>query len=168
MSYFPGFRVLAYGSNAALAKASSTFNILLGAGLPFCVIFVSNVTIIATLRKVASARAALRTNSKDKGGQEELHLTVMLIFVSAAYIVMTLPYRLYTPVFEIPAIKMMYDMTDTFWYLRYYVGAMVVAALFICNYGSNFYLYVIGGGSRFRNDTKEVLFAMLKCKYSTK
>lgn len=78
----------------------------------------------------------------------------MLIFVSAAYIVTTLPYRLYGPIFDIPAIKEMYNMTELYWYLRYAVGGFAVMFLFFCNYGVNFYLYVIGGGARFRKDAK--------------
>jgi hypothetical protein len=62
-------------------------------------------------------------------------------------------------------------MTSTYWNLRYNVQLWVVFELWCWNYAVNFYLYCIGGGEKYRRDTKEVLSGMLKCgrnlKYQT-
>jgi heme/copper-type cytochrome/quinol oxidase subunit 2 len=158
----PGSRFVVYGSDQAAAKASSAFNIFFGAVLSFTIILFSNISIVATLRKASSERGKLGKKSTECKRLETTHLTIMLMFVSAAYIVTTLPYRLLDPIFEVPEIKAMYDMTQLNWRLRYGVAGMTVMTAFFCNYGINFYLYCIGGGRRYRNDTKEVIGNMFK------
>jgi arginine exporter protein ArgO len=146
----------------AIEKASSLFNILFGTALPFVIIFGCNLLIIITVKRAARERVKLKSSQVEKQ-QKDSHMTAMLLFVSIAYVVTTLPYRLFDPVMEMPEVAAMYDMTQQYWRLRYIICAFFVMNLWFCNYAVNFYLYCIGGGHRYRNDTKAVIGQILPC-----
>jgi hypothetical protein len=152
-----------YDIPVALEKASSLFSIIFGTVIPSSVIFGCNCLIILTVKKAATQRAKMKLGQEEKREKDLQNLTVMLLFVSIAYIITTLPYRIYDPIMEIPEISAMYDMTQMYWRLRISIGMFAVANLWFCNYAVNFYLYCIGGGKRYRNDTKEVIGQLLKC-----
>jgi hypothetical protein len=148
-------------------KAVSMLSILLGAAGPFLIIFSSNLLIIITILKAKKDRTKLVSSQMDNSSDSR-RLTVMLVFVSLAYLVTSLPYRLYDPIMEIPALADIYDMTRHYWRLRSGIGMLVVANLWFCNYAVNFYLYCIGGGGRYRNDAKYVLRALISCGLNVK
>ena len=101
---------------------------------------------------------------KQKASKEkEQNLTGMLLFVSLAYAVTTLPYRLLQPVMEIKEVKAMYDMTLPYWRYRFSIIVFVTANLWFWNSAANFYLYCIGGGKRYRDDTKAVIGQLCSC-----
>jgi hypothetical protein len=107
----------------------------------------------------------MRRNQEEKPGKDSQNLTAMLLFVSIAYLVTTLPYRVITPIIHIPEIAAIYDMTRLYWRLRLLFGVLATANLWFCNNAVNFYLYCIGGGKRYRNDTKEVIGQLLQCLF---
>jgi hypothetical protein len=110
-------------------------------------------------------RARLDSNKpiNRKQVKDQHNLTVMLLFVSLAYVVTTLPYRLHEPILEMPQIKALYDVTKQYWKLRITIGVFGTANLWFYNYAVNFYLYCIGGGKRYRDDTKAVIGRILSC-----
>jgi hypothetical protein len=139
-----------------IENALSLLTTLFGAGLPFTVIFCSNLVIIFTLRSESKTRVKLEAIMARKRPQHQL--TFMLIFVSLAYIMTSLPYRLDAVVMDIEAIDAMYDLTQEYWRLRRGVELYILINLWFYNYAVNFYLYCIGGGQRYRNDIRK-LFA---------
>jgi predicted ferric reductase len=162
---FAGLRITRYAAPAWAENASSLFNIIMGAVCPFVIIFASNLMIIFTLKRASSERVKLDANESRNLRQQKdtQHLTVMLILVSVAYIVTNLPYRMFDPIIEIKEIAAIYDMSKLYWKLRYSILAFSMGNLWVCNYAVNFYLYCIGGGSRYRNDTKDVIGWLCLC-----
>jgi hypothetical protein len=151
---------MVFSAPTGVELAASLFHVLIGTVFPFIIILGSNLVIIDTLRRASKERVKLKSNQPTEGGNKEResqHLTVVLIFVSVAYIVTSLPYRMYDLIFLIPEVNALYDMTRLYWRLRYGVGIWTVMNIWFYNYAVNFYLYCIGGGKRYRNDTKEVM-----------
>jgi hypothetical protein len=135
--------------------------VIIGTVLPFLIIFISNIIIILTLKQAASDR-----NKLDKHGQKEAdlqHLTRMLIFVSFAYVITTLPYRLHHFAMKIPAVAAAYDLRVLFWRKKYVVTTWSLSVVWMFNYSINFYLYCLGGGRRYRNDARRVVSTL--CRY---
>ncbi|XP_064620959.1 growth hormone secretagogue receptor type 1-like [Lineus longissimus] len=157
-----GIRVMVFSTLRGVELVASLFYVLVGTVFPFLIILGSNLVIIVTLRRASKERARLKSSQQKEGPgkhqQETQHLTVMLIFVSVAYIVTSLPYRMYDFSAQIPAVDAMYDMSQVYWRLRYGIGQFAVMNIWFYNFAVNFYLYIIGGGKRYRNDAKEVLF----------
>jgi hypothetical protein len=81
----------------------------------------------------------------------------MLALVCIAYVVTSIPHRMYDLVVAIPTIKKLYVMTETYWYVRFTCQYWVFLHLWEWNYGINFYLYCIGGGKKYRNDVKNMM-----------
>jgi hypothetical protein len=164
LSIFPGARIMLYNVPLALEKAASLFNILLGTACPSLIIFGSNLVIIFTLNRAKLERMKLKskesgiTGSKVKDNQ----LTVMLLLVSTAYIITTVPYRTTDPIFEMPEVAAVYDMTQQYWKLRYIIWLYATFNIWFYNYAVNFYLYCVGGGKRYRIDTVEVISSLCR------
>jgi hypothetical protein len=158
---FPGIRFLSYNVPRAIEEASTLFNLIFGTVVPSVVIFSCNSLIILTVKKAATRRAKLSQKGKEE--KDSQNLTAMLLFVSVAYIVTTFPYRVYDPITQMSELSAIYDMTKQYWKLRYSIGLYSVAILWFCNYAVNFYLYCIGGGKRYRNDTKAVIGQLFPC-----
>ncbi|XP_064619894.1 thyrotropin-releasing hormone receptor-like [Lineus longissimus] len=131
----------------------SSFHMVVGTILPFLIIFICNIIIIVTLRNAANDRRIFENNPKKNSGSQ--HLTRMLIFVSFAYIIITLPYRLYHLLMRIPGVG--YDLSVLYWRRRYITEAWTFLAIWLFNYSVNFYLYCLGGGRKYRDDAKQVL-----------
>jgi hypothetical protein len=87
----------------------------------------------------------------------------MLLMVSAAYVVTSLPYRLYAFVIDMPGVATYYDLSDPYWNVRYTLEIWLVYDIWCCNYAVNFYLYCLGGGKRYREDIK-ALFKGTFCR----
>jgi hypothetical protein len=81
----------------------------------------------------------------------------MLLMVSLAYVFCSIPMRMYYLVLESPALKAVYDFKYRYWFIRYSVEYWTVCMLWQMNYAVNFYMYVIGGGQKFRQDVREVV-----------
>jgi hypothetical protein len=84
----------------------------------------------------------------------------MLIFVSLAYVVLTLPRRLAHTFMTIPAIARTYDLTVLYWRKKYMTVLWSVTFVWMSNHAVNFYMYCIGGGRKYRKDAREVLKQM--------
>jgi hypothetical protein len=98
--------------------------------------------------------------------KETTYLTRMLILVSIAYVITSIPFRIYDVIIGIPEVKDIYAQNmkkDEYWSLRYYCQHFVLLNIWEMNFGINFYLYCIGGGKKFRNDVKEKMGMILFC-----
>ncbi|XP_064637544.1 growth hormone secretagogue receptor type 1-like [Lineus longissimus] len=162
-----GVRIILYDDSVsgAVEKVFSTYMVIVGTGLPFSIILGANLLIIITVKRASFERAKLNSNTSraEKEERNQQHLTILLLFISFAYVVTTLPYRLYDPILKLPQIKAIYDMTQQYWKLRYTLGIFFTANLWFYNYAVNFYLYCIGGGKRYRDDTKAVIGQLFPC-----
>jgi hypothetical protein len=137
-----------------LKWAVTLFNmymLVLGTVIPFIILIISNTTIIVNVR-----RAAMERKKMESGGQRkkvtETNLTVMLLLTSVAYLFCSCPKRIWETI-----AGAQYDMTNSYWFVRYWLEFWFLTELWLCNFAVNFYIYFLGGGRKFRNDTKEVL-----------
>jgi hypothetical protein len=140
----------------------SGFQLIFGAFLPFALILCCNVIIIITVKLASKKRLRMELRVQGCGQRKRKgteHLTRMLIFVSMAYVVTTLPHRFYHVVMNIPEVA--YDLNNEYWFLRFSVENEVLFLVWCCNYACNFYLYCVGGGQRYRKDTVEILTTII-------
>jgi hypothetical protein len=138
----------------------SGFQLVFGAFLPFVIILSCNVIIIITIKFATKERLKMEFQGEGEGHRkrkETKHLTRMLVFVSVAYVVTTVPYRFYPLIINLPGVA--YDFTNEYWFLRFSAEYEFLFVVFCCNYACNFYLYCVGGGQRYRTDTVEILSA---------
>jgi hypothetical protein len=158
--------VITIPNHPGLELLTSSFQVIVGTLCPFIVILACNITIIATLRSASEQRKAFekikQDKSRDRNQKDTTYLTRMLIAVSFAYFLLTMPYRLNHLVLKIPAVAAMYDMKDIYWRMRYVLQAWLLMNVWNYNFAINFFLYCIGGGRRYRNDAREVL-KRLRC-----
>jgi hypothetical protein len=124
--------------------------------IPFSVIFVSNILILRSVRSAASDRSKLSQGERS-GASGNRHLTRMLLLVSSAFIVCCLPFAVYEISFAIPAVYEMYDYNSTYGLLSISIIGWTNALFTQMNHGVNFYLYVLGGGRKFRTDAENAL-----------
>jgi hypothetical protein len=139
---------------------SSGYQLVFGTILPLVVIVGANTLIIVTVQKAARERRSMQgTNQKGaaKSEMEAKHLTRMLIVVSFAYVVVSVPYRLYVFLIGTSDLSEIYDLNDTYWSVRYNMQYQVIYNIWLMNYSINFYLYCLCGGRRFRLDTKDMI-----------
>jgi hypothetical protein len=168
--YFPGVEVIyiSVPDHPTIELIASGFHLTIGTILPFSIITISNIIIITTVRQASKQRLKLEskkttTNADVRQKKEIDYLTRMLIFVCAAYIITSIPLRLYYLYLDIPAFGSKYDMSDTYWNFRYNIELIFLFEFWSCNYAINFYVYCIGGGKRYRDDTKAVIKSFLTC-----
>ena len=95
--------------------------------------------------------------------RETSYLTRMLLLVSVAYVVTSIPLRAYDVVIGIPEVNEIYDMKDEYWVMRYYCQYFIIEDIWEINFAINFYLYCVGGGKKFRNDVRERLKKLCRC-----
>jgi hypothetical protein len=143
-----------------LVEFGSYFQMIVGTILPFGTIFSSNVLIIITVQHAAENRRKLESRNVNQKQKETAYLTRMLMFVSFAYVIITLPYRLFHVCMKIPVIAEIYDMTDPYWREKYALGAWILHIVWCLNNSLNFYLYCMGGGRRYREDALNVMRAL--------
>jgi hypothetical protein len=139
----------------------SGFQLLIGAVLPFLIISGCNIIIIVTVKLASEKRVEMEAGQGQKWRKESEYLTRMLVFVSAAYVVTSAPFRLYYLIIDIPAVSKIYDMTNEYWILRFNAQNEFLYDIWCCNYAFNFYLYCVGGGQKYRRDTIEIIKAFL-------
>jgi hypothetical protein len=87
----------------------------------------------------------------------------MLIFVSMAYVMTSIPYRLVSLVLLVPQVANTFDLDNTCDFIIYNLIVISFHGLWAWNYAINFYMYCAGGGKRYRSDIKEVLSSWLHC-----
>jgi formate hydrogenlyase subunit 3/multisubunit Na+/H+ antiporter MnhD subunit len=140
----------------------SGFQLLFGAFVPLVIISGSNIIIIITV-KLASEKRIKMEAGQGQRKRANTDLTRMLVIVSLAYIVTSIPIRVYYLVMDIPQISSLYNMSDNYWMLRFNTQNEFLVDVWVCNYAINFYLYCVGGGQRYRRDTIEILRAIPSC-----
>jgi hypothetical protein len=152
---------LSIPNNPQLELVTSSFHLAVGTICPFTIILVSNITIIVTLQTASKERKAFEVGTQSKAHdriqKDTAHLTRMLIAVSMAYVILTLPYRLYHMIVKIPAIAALYDPKSLYWKMRFFLQAWNLMNVWNFNFAINFFLYCIGGGKRYRDDARDVL-----------
>jgi hypothetical protein len=104
-SYFSGTEVVyvSIPGHPELELLSTTLGMVIGTVIPFVIIAISNLIIIITVKSASKAREKL--SGKKAEGSKNAHMTRMLIFVSVAYAITSLPYRLYYFISDIPEIS---------------------------------------------------------------
>ena len=140
---------------------------ILGSVIPFIIILGSNIIIIIKIKMASAQRSKMRANEGQcENKSKEKHLTRMLIFVSLAYVVTSAPLRLYYLLMDIPEIggPEVYDLSNTYWSLRYHTQMFLLADIFVFNHAINFYLYCLGGGAKYRKDAAEVCKRICLCR----
>ena len=137
------------------------YQLIFGTLLPFCGILFTNIWIIITVKTASMKHKHLTGSTSETPGnvkrkQETGHLTRTLILVSCAYVVCSIPLRLYEMILDLPAMKEIYDFNDTYWFMRYKVGYVFLGDIWVMNFGINFYIYCVAG-KKFRNDALSIL-----------
>ncbi|XP_064651663.1 uncharacterized protein LOC135502639 [Lineus longissimus] len=146
------------------------FQLGFGTLIPFVIIVISNLWIIITVHKANKERTTMEvagSKGQKRRDKDTKYLTRMLILVCIAYVMCSIPYRMYDSVMNIPALKDIYNLEDPYWILRYGVEYWVLLEVWYQNYSVNFYLYCIGGGRKYRNDVRTVLkdlYLMIICR----
>jgi hypothetical protein len=143
------------GNERRLELLVSGLDFFVGTFVPFLIIFVSNFLIIISIRQASKERRLLRSGRGEEV-KDTQYLTRMLLMVSAAYIVTSVPYRLYLFIKDMPGVASHYNLRDRYWGLRYTIELVLVFDIWCCNYAVNFYLYCLGGGKRYREDLKRL------------
>jgi hypothetical protein len=151
-----------------LETLGNAAQLAIGTILPFIIIVFCNLWIFKVIHKASKDRDKMGVSKEgQKARQKETtYLTRMLLLVSLAYVMTSIPYRIYNVIIEIPAVLDAYDMKDEYWVMRYYCQFFIIEDLWEMNFGINFYLYCIGGGKKYRNDVKDRLGKLLAyCKF---
>ncbi|XP_064639443.1 FMRFamide peptide receptor frpr-18-like [Lineus longissimus] len=123
--------------------------------IPFSVILISNILIVFSVRRAATNMNKLGQDNK-QGSSENKHLTRMLLLVSLAFVLCCAPYTLFEIFYKILALVGAVDYS-AYWTIRMGVIGWGTAAITQANHAVNFYLYVLGGGKKFRTDAINVL-----------
>jgi hypothetical protein len=156
--------ILDYPDPPWLEITVGAYNLAIGTVIPLTVIITSNILIIASVKRSAISRSKMAAQSDtEKGRTDERQLTRMLILVSIAYVIFSVPIRTYEIILTIPEIVSTYNMNDPYWRLRYNVQFWLLAEMHHMNYAVNFYLYILGGGGKYRRNVKEVFKSCRRC-----
>jgi hypothetical protein len=173
MSFLPGKNGIGIyiPSYPALEYVALAYHLGVGTLIPFTVIVICNIWIIATLRNASeSRRKMVDEKTKKTQGKETRYLTRMLILVCMAYVITSIPFRTYDLVLLVPPIASTYDMSDPYWKTRYQLQYWILCHLWEWNFAINFYLYCVGGGRKYRNDVKRLfghVFSFCKGEHRT-
>jgi hypothetical protein len=148
-----------------LETLGNSSQLAIGTILPFVVIVFCNVCIIIVLRNASKDRDKMGVSKEGQKTREKetTYLTRMLILVSIAYVVTSIPYRMYDVVIGLPEVKRHYNMKVEYWKLRFYCQHLIISEFWGLNYGINFYLYCLGGGKKYREDVKQRLAKIIFC-----
>ncbi|XP_064636935.1 mu-type opioid receptor-like [Lineus longissimus] len=148
-----------------LETLGTTAQLAIGTILPFLIIVSCNVWIFKVLHKASKKSSEMGVSKENQKTREKetAHLSRMLLLVSIAYVLTSIPLRIYDVIIGIPEVLAPYRLDEEYWSLRYYCQYFIVEDVWEMNFGINFYLYCIGGGKKFRNDVKERLQHILPC-----
>ncbi|XP_064627969.1 growth hormone secretagogue receptor type 1-like [Lineus longissimus] len=152
-----------FEDNPIVEVLTSGFQLIFGAFLPFVIILCCNVIIIITVKLASKKRLkmdSVQGQGVDQRNRKQTeHLTRIGVFVSAAYVLTTMPFRLYNVIVTIPAVG--YDLSDDYWFFRFGAENEFLFVIYSCNHACNFYLYCVAGGRRYRTDTVKILTTFL-------
>ncbi|XP_064652611.1 mu-type opioid receptor-like [Lineus longissimus] len=148
-----------------LETLGNTAQLAIGTILPFCIIVTCNIWIIVVLRNASKSREIMGVSKDGQKAREKetTHLTRMLILVSIAYVVTSIPFRLWEVSMSIHEVNKQYDMNEEYWKLRFYCQHFIILQFWELNYAINFYLYCIGGGKKYRDDIRNRLGKVFLC-----
>ncbi|XP_064630682.1 growth hormone secretagogue receptor type 1-like [Lineus longissimus] len=152
------FLVVSVPDNPVFEVLFTNFQLIFGSILPSVIIIASNIGIVTTIRKASRDRAKMGVGTGKDSQKRESQLTSMLILVSVAYLVFTIPHKLFYQLFNaIPAVNAPYDMSNIYWNLKFNIIVVLLFNIWLCNHAVNFFLYCIAGGRGYREDTKRAL-----------
>ena len=145
-----------------LATLSNTFNLVFGTFVPFSIILTCNVLIIIGVKRAEKRRNKMVASSAE---HEAKYLMRMLLLVSLAYVFLSSSVRLFRLVVRAPNSKAVQDVGERYrLFLNYSLQYWAIANLWASNYAINFFMYLLGGGKRFRNDAKEIFHSCCHSK----
>ncbi|XP_064649860.1 kiSS-1 receptor-like isoform X2 [Lineus longissimus] len=138
-------------------KIVSWWELIAGTVVPFFVLIIFNCLIIWNVRSASKFQRQMTYDQKDKmqalrKAKAEAHLTRMLLLVCIAYLVCSVPVRIY--LLENTG---SFNYQDPEWFIQFNVGYWYGCIGWYMNYAINFYLYCIAGGRKFRQDVLEIL-----------
>jgi hypothetical protein len=124
----------------------SAFGSVISSWLPFVMILGCNIAIVVKIRDIAKEQARLRLPI-----QNERSTNKMLLFVSFAFLILVAPSRVTSLLnnflkFESPVDKAIMDLITSISYNMLFM-----------NHATNFFLYIAGGGKKFKSDLRSVL-----------
>ncbi|XP_064651729.1 thyrotropin-releasing hormone receptor-like [Lineus longissimus] len=165
----PGHLVRSVPTAPWVGALFDIYELVMGAILPFSLIAIGNAAIIISVRRAANRRAEMSKTdmTSQKSRLQERSITRMLLFVSFAFLICQFPYRVSGILFEIPGVMTMYDMNSHYWKTRSLLQKIVFTELFMASFAVNFYLYFLGGGEKFRQDSKQLLLVCFKRRRAT-
>jgi neuromedin U receptor 2 len=123
--------------------------------LPVTLILTSNFIIIFSMRRAARGRSKMAAEGEGesrRASSAEKQLTQMTILVSVAYVSFTLPVR----VFDAATNNIKIQQLSPYMQHLIYFAYIFFGEVFHLNFAVNFYLYILGGGKRFRKDAIDV------------
>jgi hypothetical protein len=138
----------------------TNFQLVFGSIVPSLLIIVSNIGIILAVRQASRRRAKMGVEQGKEKRDRVNQLTSILIVVSAAYLITTLPLRLFYAMLKIPEVGGMYNMKVAYWNVLHNIFAHLFNDIWMCNHAVNFYLYCLAGGKGYRKDAKEMLTSL--------
>lgn len=124
--------------------------------IPTIILVILNTGIIYGISKSGNIEKSVSSKSKhgegtDKKSSDKSRLTKMTVMSSIAFISLTVPYSLYRLYFTFSKGTTAYEN---------FMRSLILQTLLkttLANYAINFYLYIVGGGKRFRDDVSNIL-----------
>jgi hypothetical protein len=135
-----------------------------GSVLPFFIIVCCNIIIVITVWKSSGAKLTSQKSVGLDREKETRYMTKMLISVSAAYILMTMPLRIYDLSMGLLQKLHLYDLNDPYSKLLYVAQLKMLGVLWYFNFAINFYMYLLGGGKKYRAEVVALFRGGEKCR----
>ncbi|XP_064647142.1 thyrotropin-releasing hormone receptor-like [Lineus longissimus] len=140
-----------------LETAIATYE-LVAVIVPFTTIVLCNALILFGILRSAKRRSKMA--GEETTGQRTMgkSLTRMLILVSVFYVIFNLPIQLYSEMVR----NSSYNPDPYEQVLNRFIYKLF-GELFHFNFACNYYLYIMGGGAKFRNDAKGIYMSLFRC-----
>ncbi|XP_064637312.1 cysteinyl leukotriene receptor 1-like [Lineus longissimus] len=151
--------------NQDLVVLGNSTQMAIGTILPFVIIVFCNLWIFKVLRNASKISRQMGVSKEGQISREKetAHLNKMLILVSIAYVITSIPFRAYEIAMGIQVVKDSYERNEAYWGLRIQCVHFIFANIWYMNFGINFYLYCIGGGKKYRDDVRQRLGRLFFC-----
>jgi hypothetical protein len=147
-----------------VANLFDMYELVFGAVLPLTLITGGNMAIIVAVRRAAHDRKSMTSDMTSRNCEvhEGRNITKMLILVSVAFLICTVPLRVYELLLSMPGVLTKYDSASKYWQNRKILEKWVYTEFFKSNFAVNFYLYFLGGGRKFRREVLDLFRSCFK------
>ena len=129
-----------------------TIDVIVFPLVPFVIILASNIAIIVKMRNAAKQRRTLVQQISSSKEKADRAVTRMLLVVSFAVLVLMTPIRIR----HILAHAVPYLTSTPVSAAKTGLAEVLTLHLYLLNNALNFYLYVLGGGKRFKSDLRGI------------